>query len=163
MKPPLNPCVPSSVPSSLCPSVRSSMRIDTLEAPRLPAAHHPSVHPSRHGLDERSRLWGQLALSIRPVMVLMSAAGYEGNWHCPSVPSWSWMSAAGYEGNWQSSHLRHSVCKYMCAFTISVPFSRSRTLSLSPHCVGSENVHCNRSGAIFDVTFFGRNLKWDFQ
>jgi hypothetical protein len=25
------------------PSVRSSMRIDTLEAPRLPAAHHPST------------------------------------------------------------------------------------------------------------------------
>jgi len=44
MKPPLNPCVPSSVPSSiLYPSVRSSMRIDTLEAPRLPAAHHPSA------------------------------------------------------------------------------------------------------------------------
>ncbi len=34
---------PESVPSSLCPSVRSSMRIDTLEAPRLPAAHHPST------------------------------------------------------------------------------------------------------------------------
>jgi hypothetical protein len=29
--------------SSLCPSVWSSMRIDTLEAPRLPAAHHPST------------------------------------------------------------------------------------------------------------------------
>jgi hypothetical protein len=44
MKPPLNPCVPSSVPSSsLCPSVRSSMRMDTLEVPRLPAAHHPSA------------------------------------------------------------------------------------------------------------------------
>ncbi len=27
--------------SSLCPSVRSSMRMDTLQAPRLPAAHHP--------------------------------------------------------------------------------------------------------------------------
>jgi hypothetical protein len=77
--------------------------------------------------------------SIRPVMVLMSAAGYE--------------------GNWQSSHLSHSVRKYMCAFTVSVPFLRSRTLSLSRHCVGSENVHCNRSGAISDLTFFGRNLK----
>jgi len=73
------------------------------------------------------------------------------------------MSAAGYEGNWQSSHLRHSVRKYMCAFTVSVPLSRLRALSLSPHCVGSESVHCNRSGAISDVTFFGQNLKWDFQ
>jgi len=49
--------------------------------------------------------------SIRPVMVLMSAAGYE--------------------GNWQSSHLRHSVRKYMCAFIVSVPLSRPRALSLS--------------------------------
>jgi hypothetical protein len=54
MKPPLNPCVPSSVPSSiLCPSVQSSMRIDTLEAPRLPAAlcwvWHCSFLPTKNG------------------------------------------------------------------------------------------------------------------
>jgi hypothetical protein len=29
--------------SSLCPSVRSSMRIDTLKTPRLPTAHHRST------------------------------------------------------------------------------------------------------------------------
>jgi len=86
----------------------------------------------------------------------------------PSIPSWSWwvqhaMRATGNEGNWQSSHLKHSVRKYMCAFTVFVPFLRSRTFSLSPHCVGSENVPYNKSGAISNVTFFGRNLKWDFQ
>jgi hypothetical protein len=34
-RPVIRPCRPS------VHSVRSSMRIDTLEAPRLPAAHHP--------------------------------------------------------------------------------------------------------------------------
>jgi hypothetical protein len=77
----------------------------------------------------------------------------------PVMKAWAicLMSAAGYEGKWQSSHLRHSVRKYMCAFTVSVPLSRPRalSLSLSPHCLGSESVRCNRSGAISDVTILG--------
>ncbi len=49
MKLPLNPCVSSSVSSSLCPSVRSSMGMDTLEVLKLAVAHHPSAESDTAG------------------------------------------------------------------------------------------------------------------
>jgi hypothetical protein len=71
MKHPLNSSRRPSVSSSLCPSVRSSMQIDTLEAPRLPVAHHPSTEsdtaifcPPRMG----RKLTSNGSSSIRPVI-----------------------------------------------------------------------------------------------